>query len=108
MPNIAALIDEIKKLKHDIKKKKKKAVKRKPKKKARGRISTKYLTNPIQPIQTPLIINPEAVKIASDLLDKAFNYNKPPTPPPDPNAGALVVPPPRLRQPPPPVCRTSC
>ena len=110
------LLEEIKKIRKEIKelKKKKKLKKTKAKIKSKTKqlrekkekISTKYLTNPVQPAQIPMQINPNPY--GDNLRQIARNYLAPAPIPVVPNNQLVVVPPqvpqlpqlPQLPQPP--------
>ena len=113
------LLEEIKKIRKEIKelKKKKKLKKTKAKIKSKTKaqlthgkklrekkekISTKYLTNPVQPAQIPMQINPNPY--GDNLRQIARNYLAPAPIPVVPNNQLVVVPPqvPQLPQLPPP------
>jgi len=113
------LLEEIKKIRKEIKelkkKKKLKTTKAKIKTKTKAqlthgkqlkekkeKISTKYLTNPVQPAQIPMQINPNPY--GDNLRQIARNYLAPAVPN-VPNNQLVVVPPqvPQLPRPPPQV-----
>ena len=106
------LLEEIKKIRKEIKelkkKKKLKTTKAKIKSKTKQlrekkeKISTKYLTNPVQPAQIPMQINPNPY--GDNLRQIARNYLAPAPIPVVPNNQLVVVPPqvPQLPQLPPP------
>ena len=106
------LLEEIKKIRKEIKelKKKKKLKKTKAKIKSKTKqlrekkekISTKYLTNPVQPTQIPMQINPNPY--GDNLRQIARNYLAPAPIPVVPNNQLVVVPPqvPQVPQLPPP------
>ena len=108
------LLEEIKKIRKEIKelkkKKKLKTTKAKIKTKTKTlrekkeKISTKYLTNPVQPAQIPMQINPNPY--GDNLRQIARNYLAPAIPV-VPNNQLVVVPPqvPQLPRPPPQVPR---
>lgn len=98
------LLDEIIKIKHELsvlkkrKKKKKALVRKKSKSKHQYKISTKHLTNAVQPAQQPIMVNPY---YHEQLKHDAKNYLIP-TKKEDENQLVVVPPPKKEKRPPTP------
>jgi hypothetical protein len=98
------LLEEIIKIKHELsvlkkrKKKKKALVRKKSKSKHQYKISTKHLTNAVQPAQQPIMVNPY---YHEQLKHDAKNYLIP-TKKEDENQLVVVVPPKKVKRPPTP------